>query len=321
MGSVWSRAAVCAAWARIRSWNRYRPGVGFVQQVGVEELVEQPAGVGQGGVEQGGGGVRVDVGAGVQAQQSVGALQVGAQVLVGQVQGGGDAALPGLQLAQPVLLVAQPLHQMQQAPGGVGSQPGGRDADRQRQPATQLDKLRHQVGWLVAESALADGLDEQAGCVRSGQGVQRQRVGVVEPGQPAPAGDQHQAARTAGQQRRHLGFGGGVVQQDQHLPVGEPGAVQRGPIIQAGRDLWPGNAERAQQVVERVGRLAGRHARGVAVQIDEQLPVRVAVGDLVRQVDGEGGLADPGHPVDRADHHRRRVMNLGPARPPRGYGR
>ena len=117
----------------------------------------------------------------------------------------------------------------------------------------------------------------------------------VQPGQPAPAGDQHQAARTAGQ-RRLLGFGGGVVQQNQNLLVGEPGAVQRSPIVQVGRDLWPGNAEGAQQVVERLGRLTGDHARGVAVEIDEQLPVRVAVGDPVRQVDGEGGLADPGRP-------------------------
>ena len=146
---VWSRAAVCAAWARTRSWNRYRPGVGSCSRWASSSWSSSRLACGQGGVEQGGCGVRVDVGAGVQAQQSVGALLVGAQVLVGQVQGGGDAALPGLQLAEPVLLVAQPLDQVGQVPGGVGSQPGGGDADRQRQPAAQLDKLRHQVGWLV----------------------------------------------------------------------------------------------------------------------------------------------------------------------------
>jgi hypothetical protein len=37
----------------------------LVQQVGVEELVEHPTGVQEGGVEQGGGGVGVELGPGV----------------------------------------------------------------------------------------------------------------------------------------------------------------------------------------------------------------------------------------------------------------
>jgi hypothetical protein len=53
------------------------------------------------------------------------------------------------------------------------------------------------------------------------------------------------AGGTRRRHRRHLAFGGGVVQQDQHLLVGEPGAVQRGPIVQVGGDLRPGDAEGA----------------------------------------------------------------------------
>ena len=48
--------------------------------------------------------------------------------------GGGDTALSGFQLDQPLFLVAQPPDQMLQIPAGVGAQPGGGDADRQRQP-------------------------------------------------------------------------------------------------------------------------------------------------------------------------------------------
>jgi len=43
------------------------------------------------------------------------------------------------------------------------------------------------------------------------------------------------------------------------------------------------------------------------VQVDEQLPVAEPSGEPVRGVHGQGGLADPGHPVDRGDHHRARV--------------
>ena len=98
---------------------------------------------------------------GVQTQQPVCALLVGVQVLVGQIECGGDAALPGGQLGQPVLLVAQPLHQMGQIPGGVGAQPGGGDPDRQRQPAAQLDQLGQQLRWLAGQSGLAGGLAQQ----------------------------------------------------------------------------------------------------------------------------------------------------------------
>jgi hypothetical protein len=42
---------------------------------------------------------------------------------------------------------------------------------------------------------------------------------------------------------------------------------------------------------------------GVGVQRKEELPVRKPPGQPVRGVHREGGLADPGHPVDRTDLH------------------
>jgi hypothetical protein len=41
----------------------------------------------------------------------------------------------------------------------------------------------------------------------------------------------------------------------------------------------------------------------VGVQVAEELPVRVPLGQPVRRVYRQRGLADPGHPVDRVDHH------------------
>ena len=49
-------------------------------------------------------------------------------------------------------------------------------------------------------------------------------------------------------------------------------------------------------------------ARGVGVQVDEQLPVREPVPQHMRHVHRQGGLPDPRHPVDRTDRHH-------PARP------
>jgi hypothetical protein len=88
--------------------------------VGVQELVEYPGRPDRGGVEQRGGGVLVDVGAGVQAEQQVRVLLLGAEALVGPVEGGGDAAVAGRQLVQPVSWVAEPLDKVRQGPGWVG---------------------------------------------------------------------------------------------------------------------------------------------------------------------------------------------------------
>jgi hypothetical protein len=40
------------------------------------------------------------------------------------------------------------------------------------------------------------------------------------------------------------------------------------------------------------------------VQVDKQLPVRVALCNPVSGVHRQRGFADPGHPVDRADDNR-----------------
>jgi hypothetical protein len=77
-------------------------------------------------------------------------------------------------------------------------------------------------------------------------------------------------------------------------------------------DLLGGHPQQAQEPVQdrcRIGRWLGRV--GVeAAQVDEEHPVdRFLADQPVPGVDGELGLADPGHPLDRGDHHR--VTGLG----------
>jgi hypothetical protein len=62
------------------------------------------------------------------------------------------------------------------------------------------------------------------------------------------AGDQHQAPPGTGQQRADLLTAGGVVQDQQQLPFGQPVSPQRRPRLQARRDMRgrdPGGQQQA----------------------------------------------------------------------------
>ena len=112
---------------------------------------------------------------------------------------------------------------------------------------------------------------------------------------------------------------GRVIEHQQHLlarqvipPPGRPG-------LQAGRDLPGADPGRQQQARQRVAGIDRPLTRGVRVQRQEQLPVREPLREPVRRVHRQGGLADPGHPADRADPHhppaRRRGRQV-PQQPP-----
>jgi hypothetical protein len=69
--------------------------------------------------------------------------------------------------------------------------------------------------------------------------------------------------------------------------------------------LLPGHAEQAQEPVQDCRRVGRRLRRIEAAEVDEQHPLeRLLLVQQVPGVDGELGLADPGHPLDRGDHHR-----------------
>ena len=162
--------------------------------------------------------------------------------------------------------------------------PGSPRAGRVRGPAT------------AANSATASGSAER---------VQGEVPGVVQRGQPAPAGDQHPAGSFTGQQRTQLARAAHVVEHDQQAQRPEQTAVVGGAVVVVGRDGFAGYTELPQQPVQGVRAGHAGAARGVAAQVEEEAAVRERLLDLVRGPDGEGGFAHPRHPGQHA--HARRV--------------
>lgn len=196
----------------------------------------------------------------------------------------------------------------------VGRGPRGHERQRQRQPGRRGDdpvrRLRLRRDPLRTQPA-----GQQLVSLRRGQQVQRQRAGTLggdQPRQLVAAGHQDQAARRAGQQRPHLVGVTGVVQQHQHAPVGEQAAVERGLRRQPHGYALRGHRQRLQEPGHRLGRGQRGRLGVVPAQVDVELAVGEPVGDLVRPVHGEGGLAHPGRTADGRDRHgARRAGRLG----------
>jgi len=91
-----------------------------------------PPGGGQAGAGQRGGGVGVDVGAGVQAEPAEQPSLPGGQVLVGQAERGGDRQVLGVHEPQPVPGRGQFGGQARRGPGRVMVELAGEHPDRQR---------------------------------------------------------------------------------------------------------------------------------------------------------------------------------------------
>ena len=231
---------------------------------------------------------------------------------VGQVERGPyrgvRVALHG-QRRDPVAL-RQTGHVGPQRPVPPLGQVGGRDAQRQRQPRAQPGQLRG--GRRVTGRAfLPERLDQQVVRLRGAQHVEREQPGTVagdQTGQPIPGSDQHQAARTARQQRTDLLRARRVVEQHQHPPVGEHTAVPRRGRLDVDRYLGVRHPQRGQELGQRVDGTQ-RVAAAVAAQVDIQLTVRVPRPHPVRPVHRERRLADPGRADDRHGATGQRVQH------------
>jgi hypothetical protein len=277
--------------------------------VRVEQTVEQPLGPLRAGAEQRGGRGRCELRSGMETEQPVRALLVDGQLLVGEVQGGGHAPLARLELGEHVRACLQAFDQVCDRPRRAGTQPGGGDADGEREPPAQLDDLGQVRGRFVAHPGLTGGAGEQGDGVGAGEHVEGEGVAVVQPGEQASARDEHEATGRSREQRLHLLLGGRVVEQDQGLVIGEPAAVQRRAVLGFGRDLLSGYAEGAQHAIERFAGLDRTPTLAVSVQVEVDLLVRVAGRHAVGRLHGEGRLADARHAGDRDDHQAVRVAD------------
>ena len=134
------------------------------------------------------------------------------------------------------------------------------------------------ISPAAASPAPQAGAAGQPGQQRRGltgrQGVQADRRRILQRGQPPAAGDQHQAARRARQQRPDLLMPGRVIQQQQDLLPRQVITPPSRPSLQAGRDLLRGDPGGQQQAGQRIGRVHRPLAGRVRVQRQEELPVR-----------------------------------------------
>lgn len=248
-----------------------------------------------------------DVGAGMDRQQPEEPGGRGRECLVGP---GEDGTQAGLRVVAVEAV---------QAPGRLGQlggdlrrwrprqarRAGGHHGQRERQPPAAGDDGVDR-GRVRCDAAGAERPEERrAGLVEARQ-ADRQRVGAgrgQQAAEPAAAGDDHQTVGAARQQVPDLLGVPAVVEHDQQAPAGKAAAVHARLGVQLGGNALLRHPERAEEAAQRLGRAHRRLPPVVSAQVDIQLPVRVAGGELVGEVDGEGGLADPGHAVDR--EHRR----------------
>ena len=186
-----------------------------------------------------------------------------------------------------------------------GGQRGG-NGQRQRQPCAQPDELGHGLR-LGLDPPGAKPPGQQLAGLLLGEQAKGKQPGPLDGGQPgelAAAGDQHQAAGRARQQRPHLRRIARVVEHHQHPPARQHAAVQPSLGINVGRDGLRRHPQRIQEPPHhprRGNRVAGRTE---PAQVGIQLPIRKQVGHPVREEHCQRGLAHPGHPPDRRDHHR-----------------
>ena len=132
------------------------------------------------------------------------------------------------------------------------------------------------------------------------KGEQPGAVGGGQPGQLVAAGDQDQAAGLAGQQRPDL------LRRRGRCPARSASACRPAGCgtgaacaSRPARDPLRRHAERVQEPADRLGGRRRRTGGVEAAQVHIQLPVGEPVGDLVRPVHGQRGLAHPGRPADR----------------------
>jgi len=120
----------------------------------------------------------------------------------------------------------------------------------------------------------------------------------VQPGEPASAAHQDGVAAAAGHKQLYLGGGRGVVQDQQQPCAGGLRTPEGGTFVKVVGHFSIGDADRAKQPAEGVGRGERGTAGGVAVQVEEERAVRVRRVKAVGEVDDDCGLADPGDAVD-----------------------
>ena len=175
--------------------------------------------------------------------------------------------------------------------------PGSADPDGERQPGAGDEHLRGGVR-LSGRAFLAHDPGEQRKRLGVLKDVQIDKPGADQVWSPVARGHKNRARRAARQQRPDLGSVLRVVQQDQHTAIGQPGPVERGPLIVARRDLVAIHAQIPQEPGQHLPGV--RRLRARTEQVNVELPVRELRADPVRRMHRERGLAKASAPFTTA---------------------
>jgi hypothetical protein len=282
-------------------------GARVVNQVGPGQAVQQLGRLRCVGVQERGGGVAVEVRPGMQRGEPESARGLGVQVPVRPRERGpyrSDLVPASVQDVQPALEIGQLRHQRSQWYGRTRYGEFGGHAQRQRQPTAAGGQGRARRRIVVGPGS--DQFPQQTDRRVERQDVEFQAHRAVPGHQPrerVTTGDQHGASAGTRQQRTDLFGSVRVIHHDEHAPTGKQAAVRRGPRIHVRRDVPAVHSQRMEEPGQRV-RSRQRRTGVVAAHVYVKLPVREAVGDLVRPLQRQGGLAHPGGPADRRNHRR-----------------
>ncbi len=244
------------------------------------------------------------------AEKPEDALQPLGEVSIGQVEHRANRASPGAERVKTAGL--HPVSQLCKGPGRPRTQSRRGQGECERQPVAVVDDPSGGPGF-GGDPVVSDDPGEQVERLGVGEGVEQVRGDTVQARETAAAGDQDQARGAGRDEVTDLHLVGGVVQQNQGVTVAQPVPEHHRPLVQTRGDLLRGHGELPQKRLQDGRRVRGREVRVEATQVHVQLHLGEvpAANELVRRVDGELGLADTGHALDRGDHHRLRTRAVG----------
>lgn len=165
-----------------------------------------------------------------------------------------------------------------------------RDPQRQRQPCARVDQFGDGGGLGRTLQHRADQLPRLLVAEQRQRDAHRS-LADLQPHQVGPA-RHHHAAGAGGQQRAQLPGAVGVVEHDQHAPVGQQRPVQRGAGLLARRDPFRRDPESDEEVGQDVAG-GDRSAGPVAAQVHVQGAVGEVPLGLPRPPEHQGRLAHP----------------------------
>lgn len=276
-----------------------------LEQLGVHDLLQRLAGVGDRGAEQRRRLPRGEVGRLEQPEQAERALLPVAQRAVAQRHAGSYLPAADGQLVEAPVLIGEQVDKPLHWPVWPGGEAGPGKADGERKARAEPQHRRGRV-LLGADPFWSGDAAEQLDRLPGREDVEADELGAVQPRQAGPARDQHPRSRSARQHRSDLLLRRGVVQHDEDPPSGKAGTPEGGPLVDLLGDAGTVGVQRAQEPLEHLRGM--QRPRAQPAQVDVVLAVVEQLAHLVGHVDRQRRLADAGHARHRAHRDRDRLV-------------